>query len=246
MYTLTVTPTYSVKTATYEGPFDLLLELIEKRKLFINDISLSQVTDDFLIHLKALQGIEPNILSAFIVIASTLILIKSRSLLPNFSLTIEEEKDIGDLEKRLQIYRAYIVVGEKIKKQYGKNIAFEKRALPILDPLFTPTAQITRGAMHEAIARVLNNLPKKEVLPQHEIRKVMSIEEMLDKLSTRMQTAIKSSFRDFVGVDKPVTKEEKVLVIVGFLAMLELVRQGIMDVLQHDMFGEIEMSKVDL
>ena len=74
----------------------------------------------------------------------------------------------------------------------------------------------------------------------------MSLEEMLDRLMDRMNTAIKTSFKSFTGVDAPATKEEKVLVIVGFLAMLELVRQGILECIQGEQFGDMELSKIEM
>jgi segregation and condensation protein A len=107
---------YTVKTSGYEGPFELLLELIEKRKLFVNDIAIATVTDDFLSYIKASENRSPSYISAFIVVAATLLLIKSRSLLPNFNLTQEEKEEVGALERRLTMYKIISDVGEKNKK----------------------------------------------------------------------------------------------------------------------------------
>ncbi len=241
-----VSASYNVKAGSFEGPFDVLLDLIERRKLFINDISLSQVTDDFLGYVRGMTNAEPSVLSSFIVIAATLILIKSRSLLPNFTLTKEEEREAGDLGKRLELYRMFVELGEQLKKKFGKHIAFEKRIVTDTEPLFVPSQLITIASMCTCVDSVIKSIPKVEKLPELEVKKVMSIEEMLVKLTDRMEHAMKSSFKQFVGVEKPANKEEKVLVIVGFLAMLELVRQGIMDVLQNDLFGDIEMSKLEV
>lgn len=235
---------YSVKTTAFEGPFEVLLELIEKRKLFINDISLSKVTDDFLNYVRQMEKTEASTLSAFIVVAATLILIKSRSLLPNFTLTKEEEKEAGELELRLKLYQIFVDLSEVVKKSFGKKVAFEKKIVFESKPIFVPSTLISPSSMHDSVKNVLQNIPKVEKLPEAQVKKVMSIEEMLVKLTDRMENAMKSSFKQFVGVEKPVNKEEKVLVIVGFLAMLELVRQGILDVLQGEMFGDIEMSKL--
>jgi segregation and condensation protein A len=236
---------YSVKTSSFEGPFDVLLDLIEKRKLFINDISLSQVTDDFLGYIRRMEKTEPSVLSGFIVVAATLILIKSRSLLPNFTLTKEEEKEAGDLGRRLALYRLFVDLGESVRKRFGKKVSYEKKIVNATEPIFVPSQLVTTMSMRDAALSVIRSIPKVEKLPEVEVKKVMSIEEMLVRLTDRMQNAMTSSFKQFVGVGKPANKEEKVLVIVGFLAMLELVRQGIMDVLQGDMFGDIEMSKLD-
>src|SRR3989338_6833976 len=96
--------TYTVKTAAFEGPLDLLLDLVSKRKLFVNDVSLSQVTDDFMHYIENHEEFPIGESAEFIVVASTLMLIKSRSLLPMIKLTDEEEESIHDLEDRLVFY----------------------------------------------------------------------------------------------------------------------------------------------
>src|SRR3989344_4796688 len=95
---------YTVKTTVFEGPLDLLLELVTKRKLFVNDVSLSEVTDDFILYLEKHDEFPIGESAEFIVVASTLMLIKSRSLLPMIELSDEEEESIHDLENRLALY----------------------------------------------------------------------------------------------------------------------------------------------
>ncbi|MDE2172553.1 MAG: segregation/condensation protein A, partial [Patescibacteria group bacterium] len=97
--------TFTVKTQTFEGPLDLLLDLIEKRKFFISDISLAKVTDDFITHIKQFENMPMGESAHFILVASTLLLIKSKSLLPELALSVEEQGDIRDLETRLKIYK---------------------------------------------------------------------------------------------------------------------------------------------
>src|SRR3989344_8575319 len=94
---------YEVKTSVFEGPMDLLLDLIEKKKLFINEISLAQVTDDYLTYIKSLPKTNLRSITSFVFIAATLVLIKSKSLLSSFKLTEEEESQVEDLERRLKM-----------------------------------------------------------------------------------------------------------------------------------------------
>ena len=96
---------FKIKTETFEGPLDLLLSFIEKRKLLINEISLAKITDDYLGHIQSISDHSIGDRAEFIVTASTLLLIKSRSLLPNLSLSDEEEQNISDLEDRLKLYQ---------------------------------------------------------------------------------------------------------------------------------------------
>lgn len=237
---------YTVKTSGYEGPFELLLELIEKRKLFVNDIAIASVTDDFLSYIKTSENRSPSYISAFIVVAATLLLIKSRSLLPNFNLTQDEKEEVGALERRLTMYKIITDVGEKIKKQFGRRPLFFRDEVVSHEPVFAPSLQITKESIHSSALQVLNQIPKQIELPQIEVKKVISIEEMLSRLMERMSTAIKTTFSNFTGVDAPKNKEEKVLVIVGFLAMLELVRQGILDCIQDERFGDMELVKLEM
>src|SRR3989344_9116880 len=93
---------FHVKTEVFEGPLDLLLSLIEKHKLHINDVSLSKVTDDYISYVNAQVDFPMGQAADFILVASTLVLIKSKSLLPTLDLSKEEQGDIADLERRLK------------------------------------------------------------------------------------------------------------------------------------------------
>lgn len=233
--------TYTIKTHAFEGPFGVLLDLIEKRKLFINEISLAQVTEDYLNHLKSLGELHPEEAAQFLVVASTMLLIKSKSLLPNLDLTQEEQGDIKDLEERLRLYEIFSRQSGKVKSMFGRNMIFAalERKQEVL--IFLPDSRITPQSMMTFAAEVLGRMPKKVFLPKVEVKKVISIEEMLDKLTVRVQDAMKMSFREFAGRGGG-NKEEKVVVIVGFLAMLELVRQGLIHATQ-EMSGDILIEK---
>jgi segregation and condensation protein A len=241
--------TYKIKTASFEGPFGLLLNLIEKRKLFINDVSLAQVTEDYLNYMNKLGGLHPAEISSFILVASTLLLIKSKSLLPNLNLTLEEEGDIRNLEERLRLYELFTKLSVKIKNNFGQKIIFapleRKNDLRAWGPaalVFLPDDQITKDSMMTFARNALGAMPKKVFLPKVEVRQVVSIEEMIDKLTERIKKTLKMSFKDFSGNGKGITREEKITVIIGFLAVLELVKQGIVEAVQEN--EEIVLQKI--
>ncbi|MCX6752203.1 MAG: ScpA family protein [Candidatus Nomurabacteria bacterium] len=235
------TGSYTAKIAGFEGPFGLLLELVEKRKLFINDVSLATVTEDFLGYMNKLGGLGRAEIASFVLVASTLILIKSKSLLPNLSLTTEEEGDIKSLEERLRLYELFTKLGGNVKNMFGEKMIFAplERKNDVL--VFLPDTQITKDSMMNFARNVLGGMPKKVFLPEAEVKKVISIEEMIGKLTDRIQSSIQTSFKSFAG--KATTREEKLFVIVGFLAMLELVRNGILDAIQENGFADIIISK---
>ena len=235
---------YKIKTTGFEGPFGLLLNLVEERKLFINEISLAQVTEDYLNYVNSLNNLSPAEISSFVVVAATLILIKSRSLLPNLNLTQEEEGDIKNLEDRLKLYELYTKLSKNLKENFGQKIIFAPLERKNDFLVFLPDDQITKESMMAFASNVLGRIPKKVFLPKVEVKKVVSIEEMINKLTERIQNSLKMNFREFAGEAQ--TKEERVFVIVGFLAMLELVRNGILCAVQENNFEDIIIEKQEI
>lgn len=229
---------FTIKTQAYEGPLDLLLDLIEKKKLFISDISLAQVTDDFIAHVKQFDTMPMDESAHFILIASTLLLIKSKSLLPQLQLTQEEQGDIHDLETRLKIYKRIKDAAVHVRLLFGKEIIFSpSQARPVV-PVFTPDPEFTLNRALLSLQDLMSRLPKKEKIPHTIVKKVVSLEEMIGTLTTRITSHLRMTFKEFTKEHK----ENKVNVIVSFLAMLELVKQGIVHVSQEKAFDDIHME----
>ncbi len=229
---------YLVKTHIFEGPLDTLLSLIEKRKLFINDISLAQVADDYIAYIKSLENFPIADSAHFILIASTLVLIKSKSLLPTLNLSQEEEQSIDDLEKRLKEYQKYKELSRHLKERFGIHTQYLKLPSKNTVIVFAPDKNANVTRIQETIRSVLAGMPKKELVPKAVVKQVISLEETIESLTRRITESMKMSFKDFAGVGKA----EKVNVIVSFLAMLELVKQGIIQVRQDKDFHDIEME----
>ncbi len=229
--------TFQVKTQAFQGPLDLLLSLIEKRKLSISDITLASVTDDYIFHVKQFESFPIADSADFILIASTLLLIKSRSLLPSLPLSEEEQTSIEELEMRLKIYKRMKELSVNVQSMFGTHIIFPRSFVEPM-PVFSPGPTLSTQTLLQGIKNALQALPRKEVLPQTIVKKVISLEEMIERLTTRVQSSLKMSFKEFAGVGK----EDKVNIIVGFLAMLELVKQGIVNVAQHERHGDIEIE----
>lgn len=239
---------FHVDTEHFQGPIDLLLSLVEKRKLFINDFSLAKVADDYISQVRSFESYPIDDVANFLLIASTLVLIKSKSILPDLNLTKEEEEDIDDLKKRLMLYDLFKTLAETVKITYGKNIIFEKSSRTTPLQLFAPDTQMTKEGMAESATRIINALPKKQIIPKATIRKVISIEEMMTKLSERVAGTLRMGFNKFANYKRgeKVEREERVNVIISFLAMLELVKQGIVTVSQSKDFDDIDIEPIEL
>lgn len=235
---------YQVKTTVFEGPLDVLLRLIEERKLFINEISLAGIADEYIAYVQTLPQFRAGEVTSFLLVAATLVLIKSKSLLPSLELTQDEQTEIVDLERRLRLYKLVRDAGMSIKSMYGKHVILARDEAADLGPIWSPDETITTDRVLSAIEQIIASIPKKEFLPEVTVKKVISIEEMMGTLADRIQEGLRTSFSAFSGKKGgKVTKEEKVYVIVSFLAMLELVRQGLVNAMQEGGFEEITLEK---
>jgi segregation and condensation protein A len=232
-----VNPTIHVKTEVFEGPLEVLLVLIEKRKLLINEIALAQVADDFIDYTRTHERFPLGEAAQFVLIASTLLLIKSRSLLPQLELTEDEQASVEDLELRLKLYQIFRGAGKVIRAQFGTRMLYQQAKRRVPDPIFTPDARTSVAELRSAIDRVIHNLPKPQE-PKHEaiVRQAVSLEEMIDRLTKRVQSALHTSFHQFSG---HASGASRVDVVVSFLAMLELVKQGIVRVEQEARYADI-------
>lgn len=228
----------------FEGPIEVLLEMVEKRKLFVNDISLAAVTDDFISYIQQ-HGMAPDMVGQFLGVAATLILIKARSLLPNLELTVEEKESITDLERRLALFQIISQVQTDLSKVYGKKILYagtpQKQSI-----VFAPDTQITKESLAPILQGLFVTVPVVEKKPEARVYKTISITEVLATLEDRITRAMSSmNFRDVVVQDPDGdTRTQKVYTIVSFLGMLELVRRGLVLADQDaGAFGDIILNK---
>jgi len=229
---------FEIQTEVYSGPLDLLIELIERRKLLVNDISLASVTDDYMRYVATLEQHSLRDVADFIILAATLLLLKSKSLLPVLELTEAEEEGIDQLEARLRRYQIYRNAGKIIESIFGKAIGHERPYVIDRTPLFLPDKYAQVDVLKNALASVIQNLPKKVEKPKVQVRKVVSLEEMIDNLKARIEKQISFNFNDFTG-----NSGERTTIIVGFLAVLEMVKQGGILVRQVTRFTDIEIER---
>ncbi|OGY67372.1 MAG: hypothetical protein A3I89_02995 [Candidatus Harrisonbacteria bacterium RIFCSPLOWO2_02_FULL_41_11] len=241
---------YQVQLDKFSGPLEKLLELIEERQMDITLVNLAQVTGDFLEYLKNLDenSKHPSVLADFVVVASQLLLIKSKAILPSLELTEEEEGDIKDLEARLKIYQEFSAKGKSAsgepnasglidvlwrrkKSSYGRELFLN------LPPVFYPSKNLTIERLEKEILELIKEL--KGLAPERQMVKkvVMTIEEKVKELLGRFQEQAEHSFQS-IYKDKP-----KLEIIVLFLAILHLIRDRIAQAQQSGQFSDIIIQK---
>lgn len=230
---------FTVRAGEYEGPLEVLLDLIERRKLLVNELSLSQVTDDYIAFIRSSDEFPMEDAANFVAVAATLLLIKSRSLLPELELTGEEEEDIDDLKRRLEAYERARSATRDLGRLFGRKVmvsAGERKP----EPMFAPAKDLDLARLAQALEEALAAREVQEKLPEARIRPMVSIEEMMESLHERVQRALTLSFSEFTG-----NKTERVEVIVSFLALLELVKQGAVEADQQGAFNDIRITNLN-
>ncbi|MBI2612709.1 segregation/condensation protein A [Candidatus Kaiserbacteria bacterium] len=226
---------FSVETAAFSGPLEALLNLIEERKLSISQVSLAEVTDAYLAYIEKLPQLPLGETAQFVLVASTLLLIKSRTLLPSLSLTEEERESVQELERRLARYALIRKAARALRKEWGKQpILFTKRG-PETPPVFSP-AESSLSVITNAARRLVSILPKPEELAKAAVAPVLALEDVIVHLKKRLSSAFKARFSELTR------SRDRQETIVYFLAMLELVRSGSISVTQERLFADMTLE----
>lgn len=228
---------FSIKTEVFEGPLELLLDLVERRKLLINDISLAMVTDEYMRHVGELQELSLPNTTQFIALAATLLLVKSKSLLPVLELTEEEESSIIDLEERLKQYQIIRDTALVLQELFGKQKLYSPKFTPPKLPVFVPDKFSTISNLHLAIIDAINGLPKKESHAKGQIKATISLEQMMQNLEARIAQNPYLRFSELRRLEP-----ERKMVIVSFLAVLELFKQGNLIITQVQNFSDFDIE----
>ena len=235
---------HEVKTDVFEGPIDLLLQLITRQRVDIYEVSLSAITEEYLKVLDSLDDLDLEAATGFLVVAATLLELKSARLLPSASI---EEADPRLLEERdlllaklveLSTFReagawlsSELAAGEGF---IGRIVGLEPHLMQLVpDPL----DGLTGDHLARAAARALAPKPVVELDTSHVTPSTESVRDAIEELGRSLQTQKRAAFRDLCGPGRT-----RLQVIVRFLALLELFKAGAVDLIQGDRFGEIEAS----
>jgi segregation and condensation protein A len=229
---------YHVRIEQFEGPLELLLQLIEKEKLDVTRVSLASVADQYLEHIAREDSIPLAHLAQFLSVAARLLLLKSRALLPLLQFTEEEEQSIDDLEWQLREYRRFRTASQTLGalfRQPGRSVRRES-FLGSRVVFFSPRG-ITASDLRHVFEGILGEIPVAERLDEEELRSIVTLEEKMSEMRTTLATRMEWSFRQMTA-----DVGDKLEVIVAFLALLELVKQRFVHAEQNEVFSDIAIQ----
>ncbi|MFH1405234.1 MAG: segregation/condensation protein A [Patescibacteria group bacterium] len=229
---------FEVSMQKFSGPLDLLLELIEKEDLPITDIALAKVTEDYLRHINENNTL-PEELADFLIVATKLLLIKSRAILP---LPIEDEEEGPDLADQLKMYREFIEASKIIQKIFDSQTEMFPRQKPfvIKSVEFQPPKEVDANVLHIAFGGLLKKLEPFFELQRASVERIVSVQERINHIREALLERSRMSFRDVIKGAKT-----KVEVVTSFLALLELVKQKTIHVMQQDRFDDIMIKHIE-
>ena len=245
---------YEIKTEQFSGPLEKLLELIEAEKMAVNEVSLAKVTDGFLKYLAEFRvggggeerfRVDLRVLADFVAIASRLIFLKSKFLLPGIALSGEEEADIKDLEERLKRYQALKPAIRHLQSMWRANHRSYGRpyflgrgtGLAAGQHVFYPGNTVDTGALRGSLERIFETVKTYAFETETIKQKIVSLEEKITEVLGRIQNEGATQFTRLTG------EKSRAEMIVVFLAILHLAREQIILLEQMDNFSDIMVKK---
>lgn len=228
---------HEIKLEKFEGPLDLLLQLIELEKVNISEVALSDVTEQFLNYLNKLGDERSEELSDFLVIATKLVYLKSKNLLPYL---YPEEDEGPSLADQLKMYQQYVEASKKIIILWEQNrVAYGRVEPPVKQVGFVLPGNAGISELERTIKALVLRLRPINPLPQVNIDHAISVKQKVESIFNLLKTHKQMSFGNLLS-----SANNKTEVIVCFLAVLELMREAKAVVKQGDAFGDLEVSLV--
>jgi len=232
---------HKFKLERFEGPLDLLLKLIEGNELSITEVSLSEVTEQYLNYLDQNSDLNPEEMADFLVVAARLLLLKSRVLLPTLFID-DNEEDTGSLAAQLALYRLYIKASKHIIEPLkNRRFNYSRAKLPHTEEVrFSPPESLNSQILRQSFEHLLSSL-EEFVRPAPDlITRTVSLKEKIKTLRSILDSAKEIEFSQILGDAKTRTD-----VIISFLALLELVKQRYVVAKQDEAGSRIVVSRIE-
>lgn len=238
------TTKYAIKIENFEGPLDLLCYLIDKNKMDISEVKIADITEQYLEYIKSSEELELEVASEFLVMATTLVLIKSKKLLPT---QVEDEAELTEEEllQRIIEYKKYKEISKVLKEMYADN---KNRLYKMPDKIELKEQKFERTYESTVIPEVYSKLLKKNTEKININAK--NIEKIAITETVSVASKVKDIFRELVRNSRFVfsklfslNKCSKMEVITAFSGVLELTRRNKVEAKQEELFGDIIIEK---
>lgn len=229
------------KLEQFEGPLDLLIQMIEQEKLDISQVSLAAIAEQFVHHIESNPNtINGHELADFLVVATQLLLLKSRLLVPH----VEMEDDLNpqSLETQLKLYRRFVDAAKRLQTRIDQRLFLYPRqaSTALIQPAFRPPVGLQAEHLHAYMKDVLDRLKPIIILPQSVMEKTVTLHEKMTQIQSLLKQAKGLSFRRILSEARSKTEQ-----IVSFLALLELVKQEEVEARQNAAFDDIIVDRLD-
>lgn len=238
------TKKYAIKIDNFEGPLDLLCHLIDKNKMDISDINLSKITDQYVEYLKQREELNLEIASEFLVMASTLLYLKSKKLLPKQE---EEEEELTEEEliQRIIEYKKFKEISKTIKQNY---LTYSNRYFKVPEEINLPKQKLEKNYENRLIPEIYKNLVEKNSVKLNQnaknIEKIAIVENytVAGKVKEMFKILVKQKRFVFNKVFS-INKKNKQEVVTAFSGLLELSRRNKIETTQEELFGDITVER---
>lgn len=235
---------YAIKIDNFEGPLDLLCHLIDKNKMNIYDINLSDITDQYIEFLNEQEKLNLEIASEFLVMASTLLYLKSKNLLPKQE-DEEEELTEEELIKRIIEYKKFKEISKQLKENY---LAYSNRFFKGQEEIELPKKKLEKDYDNTVIPKIYEELYNRNSMKINQNAK--NIEKIAIVESYTVASKVKEMFKVLIKQKKfvfnklfSIKKHNKQEVITAFSGLLELSRRSKVETNQEELFGDIVVEK---
>ena len=236
---------YAIKIENFEGPLDLLCHLIDKNKMNIYDIKISEIADQYIDYINAMEEAKLEVTSEFLIMASTLLYIKSKGLLPN---QVEDEEELTEeqLIERIIEYKKYKEITKNLRENYFE---FSKRFFKIAEIIELPKQKLeldySKNILPDIYKEIIERNKEKINVNAQNIQKIAITE------TYTVGSKVKEMFRELIRKPKfifnklySLSKCNKQEVVTAFTGLLELSRRSKVTTIQEELFGDITVQKV--
>ena len=238
------TKKYAIKIDNFEGPLDLLCHLIDKNKMNIYDINISKITDQYIIYLKEQESLNLEIASEFLVMASTLLFLKSKKLLPKQE---EEEEEITEEEliRRIIEYKKFKEISKVLKENY---ILYSNRYFKNQEQIDLPKRKLEKDYDKELIPKIYKGIV--EINNEKVNQNAKNIEKIAITDNYTVASKVKEMFKVLVKQKRfifnkmfSIKKHNRQEVVTAFSGLLELSRRSKVETIQEEIFGDITVER---